>query len=85
MFGAGGLALYAGVFERHWLEIAYKAYVSSLDGRQAPVIDGWTGAQRFFLGYAQSYMGKRRDALLVAERSTPPENSRDVPTAQETA
>ena len=24
MFGAGGLALYAGLFERHWLEIVYK-------------------------------------------------------------
>jgi putative endopeptidase len=42
------------------LEIAYKAYKLALKGAQAPVIDGLTGDQRFFLGYAQSWRGKNR-------------------------
>jgi putative endopeptidase len=42
------------------LEIAYKAYKLALKGAEAPVIDGLTGDQRFFLGYAQSWRGKNR-------------------------
>jgi putative endopeptidase len=42
------------------LEIAYKAYKMALKGAEAPVIDGLTGDQRFFLGYAQSWRGKNR-------------------------
>jgi putative endopeptidase len=43
------------------LGIAYKAYQISLDGQEAPVIDGFTGDQRFFLGWAQVWRGKARD------------------------
>ena len=43
------------------LGIAYKAYRISLDGQEAPVIDGFTGDQRFFLGWAQVWRGKARD------------------------
>ena len=42
------------------LGIAYKAYKLSLDGQQAPVIDGFTGDQRFFLGWAQVWRSKAR-------------------------
>jgi putative endopeptidase len=42
------------------LSIAYKAYQLSLEGEEAPVIDGWTGDQRFFLGWAQAWREKRR-------------------------
>lgn len=42
------------------LSIAYKAYRMSLKGTEPPVIDGWTGAQRFFLGWAQVWREKRR-------------------------
>ena len=42
------------------LEIAYKAYKLALKGEQAPIIDGLSGDQRFFLGYAQSWRGKNR-------------------------
>ncbi len=45
------------------LEIAYAAWKLSLNGKQAPVIDGLTGDQRFFLAYARSYRGKMRDEL----------------------
>jgi putative endopeptidase len=42
------------------LEIAYKAYKLALNGAEAPVIDGMTGDQRFFLSYAQAWRGKNR-------------------------
>jgi len=43
------------------LSIAYRAYKLSLDGKEAPVLDGLTGDQRFFLGYAQVWRSKARD------------------------
>lgn len=46
------------------LSIAYLAYKMSLDGKEAPVIDGWTGDQRFFLGFAQVWRSKTRDEEL---------------------
>jgi putative endopeptidase len=46
------------------LTIAYKAYQMSLEGRPAPIIDGFTGAQRFFLGWAQIWRAKVRPEYL---------------------
>jgi putative endopeptidase len=46
------------------LAIAYAAYKESLAGKPAPVIDGLTGDQRFFLAFAQSWRTKTRDAAL---------------------
>ena len=46
------------------LVVAWTAYQKSLDGKPAPVIAGMTGAQRFFLAYAQSRRAKIRDAAL---------------------
>src|SRR3954470_7005182 len=46
------------------LAIAYDAYHMSLHGKPAPVIGGYTGDQRFFLGYAQVWRSKYRDAFL---------------------
>ena len=43
------------------LGIAYKAYQLSLNGQEAPVIDGLTGDQRFFLGWSQVWRSKIRD------------------------
>jgi len=42
------------------LSIAYKAYQLALNGQPAPVIDSWTGDQRFFLGWAQAWREKSR-------------------------
>jgi predicted metalloendopeptidase len=42
------------------LSIAHLAYKLSLEGKEAPVIDGWTGDQRFFLGWAQIWRSKAR-------------------------
>ncbi|WP_334164506.1 M13 family metallopeptidase [Phenylobacterium sp.] len=46
------------------LAAAYDAWKMSLGGREAPVIDGFTGDQRFFLGWAQNYRSKYREAAL---------------------
>ena len=46
------------------LTIAYMAYRKSLGGKQAPVIDGLTGDQRFFLAFGQTWRSKIRDAAL---------------------
>ena len=57
------------------LGIAYKAYQISLGGEEAPVIDGYTGDQRFFLGWAQVWRGKARDEeakrLLTVDPHSP--------------
>jgi endothelin-converting enzyme/putative endopeptidase len=58
------------------LGIAYKAYRISLNGEEAPVIDGLTGDQRFFLGWAQVWRAKARDEeakrLLTIDPHSPP-------------
>ena len=54
------------------LEIAYKAYKLALGGEQAPVIDGWSGDQRFFLAYAQAWRGKTRPEEIRRRIATDP-------------
>jgi putative endopeptidase len=49
------------------LSVAHDAYIKSLGGKPAPVIDGLTGDQRFFLAFAQSWRSKTRDAALRAQ------------------
>jgi putative endopeptidase len=46
------------------LNVAYTAYHKSLNGKEAPVIDGLTGDQRFFLSWAQVWRAKYRDGVL---------------------
>lgn len=46
------------------LQMAYNAYRLSLDGEEAPVIDGLTGDQRFFLGFGQIWRSMEREASL---------------------
>jgi putative endopeptidase len=54
------------------LEISFKAYKYSLQGKEAPVIDGWTGDQRFFLAYAQAWRGKSRPEEIRRRIATDP-------------
>jgi predicted metalloendopeptidase len=54
------------------LAMAYRAYQISLDGRQAPVIDGYTGDQRFFIGWAQGWARKYREDELRKRLLTDP-------------
>ena len=60
----GKLTLGENIADLAGLAIAYRAYKLSLNGKPAPVRDGLTGDQRFFLAYAQSWAGKRREAAL---------------------
>ena len=46
------------------LNMAYEAYLRSLHGQPAPLIEGLSGAQRFFLAYAQVWRTKYRDGAL---------------------
>lgn len=52
------------------LTAAYEAYHASLNGKPAPVIDGLTGDQRFFLAFAQGWRTKMRDRALRARIAT---------------
>jgi putative endopeptidase len=65
------------------LLLALDAYHASLHGKPAPVIDGLTGDQRVFLGWAQVWRGKlREDRLrqqLIADVHSPNEARVDVP------
>ncbi|MGB5076710.1 MAG: M13 family metallopeptidase [Sphingorhabdus sp.] len=54
------------------LTIAYDAYRTSLDGKEPPVIDGMTGDQRFFLGWAQVWRRNYREANLRQRLITDP-------------
>jgi len=54
----GELTLGENIGDLSGVTIAYKAYIASLNGTEAPVIDGLTGDQRFFMGYAQVWRGK---------------------------
>ncbi|MFN3749371.1 MAG: M13 family metallopeptidase [Sphingorhabdus sp.] len=54
------------------LTIAYEAYKASLGGKEAPVIDGFTGDQRFFLGWAQVWRRNYREANLRNRLITDP-------------
>ena len=49
------------------LAVAHDAYIKSLGGKPAPVIDGLTGDQRFFLAFAQAWREKKRDAAMRAQ------------------
>jgi len=46
--------------------MAYRAYITSLNGEESPVIDGFTGQQRFFIGYAMSRKGKYKDESIIS-------------------
>ena len=54
------------------ISIGLLAYQMSLEGEEAPVIDGFTGIQRVFLGYAQVWRGKYRDETLRLQIGTDP-------------
>jgi putative endopeptidase len=60
------------------LSIALKAYKMALSGEEAPVMDGFTGEQRVFIGYAQAWRSKARDESLRMQISTDPHSPADL-------
>lgn len=61
----GELTIGENIGDLSGLEIAWKAYLRSLGGEQPPVIDGLTGAERFFLAWAQAWQQKSRPEETV--------------------
>lgn len=61
----GELTLGENIADLSGLTVAYHAYQRSLGGNPAPVMDGFTGDQRFFLGLAQAWRAKYREEALV--------------------
>lgn len=54
------------------LTIALKAYNASLNGKPAPVMDGFTGEQRVFIGWGQAWLSKSTDEALRNQVATDP-------------
>lgn len=73
----GELTLGENIADNSGLAVAYQAYKISLAGKPSPVIDGMTGAQRFYSGFAQVWRTKMRDqrmiAMLKSDPHSPPE------------
>ncbi|TFB71036.1 M13 family metallopeptidase [Cryobacterium sp. Hz9] len=61
----GALTIGENIGDLGGLSIAWKAYLLSLNGEESPVIDGLTGAERFFLSWAQAWQMKLRDAEAI--------------------
>ncbi len=68
----GALTLGENIADNSGLAVAYKAYRRSLGAAPAPVIDGTSGDERFFYGFAQAHRGKSREAALVAQVKSDP-------------
>ncbi|MES2149631.1 MAG: M13 family metallopeptidase [Pseudomonadota bacterium] len=71
----GELTLGENIADNSGMAIAYKAYQISLKGKKAPVIDGLTGEQRFFMGFGQVWRGKMRDAAAIAQVKSDPHSA----------
>jgi putative endopeptidase len=77
LFVNGRLTLGENIADLAGLTVAHAAYHLSLNGKQAPVLDGFTGDQRLFLGYAQVWRFKAREETLrqrvLSDSHSPPE------------
>ncbi|MCU1407705.1 MAG: peptidase [Glaciihabitans sp.] len=71
-FVNGALTIGENIGDLGGLAIAWKAYLIFLDGEEPPVIDGLTGAQRFFLSWAQAWQLKARDEEVIRLLSIDP-------------
>ena len=54
------------------ISIALKAYLDSLEGQEPPVIEGFTGVQRVFIGFGRVWRSKIRDEALRTQIATDP-------------
>ncbi|HEY8590513.1 MAG TPA: M13-type metalloendopeptidase [Naasia sp.] len=61
----GALTIGENIGDLGGLGIAWKAYLLSLGGEEPPVVDGLTGAERFFLSWAQAWQMKARTEEVV--------------------
>ncbi|MAD73680.1 MAG: peptidase M13 [Rheinheimera sp.] len=68
----GAVALGENIGDLGGMTVALKAYKLSLEGKDAPVMDGFTGEQRFFISWAQVWRTKFREEALRRQLSTGP-------------
>jgi putative endopeptidase len=68
----GALTIGENIGDLGGLGIAWKAYQVSLHGAEAPVIDGVTGAQRFFMSWARAWQRKVRDEEVIRRLAIDP-------------
>jgi predicted metalloendopeptidase len=68
----GRLTMGENIGDLGGLQMAYEAYRLSLKGEEAPVIDGFTGDQRFFMAWAQAWKAKQREDALRNQLLTDP-------------
>lgn len=68
----GAVALGENIGDLGGMTVALKAYQLSLAGKEAPVLDGFTGEQRFFISWAQIWRTKFREEALRRQLSTGP-------------
>ena len=77
----GELTLGENIADLAGLTVAYNAYKLSLHGQPAPVIDGTTGDQRFFLGWAQVWRRLYREQELANRLVTDPHSPSEFRTS----
>jgi predicted metalloendopeptidase len=68
----GELTLGENIADNSGLAVAYRAYHFALDGHEAPALDGLTGDQRFYLGFAQLWREKDREPYIIEMVKTDP-------------
>ncbi|MFZ6746592.1 M13 family metallopeptidase [Undibacterium sp. JH2W] len=68
----GKLTLGENIADNAGIVMALRAYKLSLQGKPAPVIDGWTAEQRLFMGLAQARRGKSREQRSITLVKTDP-------------
>ena len=68
----GQLTMGENIGDASGINLALAAYHNSLKGKPAPKVDGYTGDQRVFLGWAQVWRGKTRDAAMIQRLHTDP-------------
>jgi putative endopeptidase len=76
VFINGDLTMGENIGDMSGLEVAYAAYKIALNGKPAPVIDGLTGDQRFFLSFAQAWRGEQRDDAIKTQVASDPHSPR---------
>ncbi|AIF45912.1 M13 family metallopeptidase [Dyella japonica] len=72
----GNLTMGENIADLGGLTLALDAYHASLHGKPAPVIDGLTGDQRVFLGWAQAWRGKLTDDAIRRQVTSDPHSPR---------
>lgn len=68
----GELTLGENIADLTGLVISHQAYRLSLKGKEAPTLDGFTGDQRFYIGWGQAWKSKERDDSLRQQVLTNP-------------